>query len=181
MKSNVYVLLFFLAANLLTAQVFTCRNGHVEFVSDAPLELIKAESGKAGGAVDCSTRNVAFSVDIDSFEGFNSELQKEHFRENYMETARYPKATFIGKIIEDVDFSKPGSTIVRAKGIFSIHGVNQEKIIKVKLNISEKIINAETSFDVLLEDHNIKIPKVVNQKIAPVINVGFKAALKQKA
>jgi polyisoprenoid-binding protein YceI len=162
-------------------QVFTCKNGVTKFTSEAPLELIKAESNQTIGVLDCSTKNVQFSISIDSFEGFNSGLQKEHFRENYMETEKYPKATFKGKIIEDIDFSKQGITVVRAKGMFNVHGTEKEKLVKVKINIRENDVVIETNFDVPLEDHNIKIPKVVNQKIASVIMVEVKATLKPKA
>ena len=31
---------------------------------------------------------------------------KEHFNENYLESSKYPNATFVGKVIENVDFSK---------------------------------------------------------------------------
>lgn len=175
-----------LAALLLTgyfyrAQIYICKDGSTKFTSEAPLELIKAQSNKTSGVVDAGTKNVAFSIDIDSFDGFNSGLQKEHFRENYMETEKYPKATFKGKIIEDVDFSKPGTTTVRAKGIFNIHGTEKEKLVKVKITIKEKEMLIDTSFEVPLEDHNIKIPKVVNQKIASIIMVEVKATLKPKA
>jgi len=162
-------------------QVFTCKDGVTKFTSEAPLELIKAESNRTIGVINCATKNVAFSIDIDSFEGFNSGLQKEHFRENYMETEKYPHATFKGKIIEDVDFSRNGITTVRAKGIFNIHGTEVEKIVKVKLNIKGQEVTIDTNFEVPLQDHNIKIPKVVNQKIASIILVEVKATLKQKA
>src|SRR5688572_17659023 len=148
-----------------SAQVFVCKDGLIKFTSEAPLELIKAQSSKASGALDCSNKNVLFMINIDSFDGFNSSLQKEHFRENYMETSKYPTATFKGKIIEDLDFSKNGTYNVRAKGIFTIHGVEKEKIVKVKITVKDKMIEVETSFEVALEDHNINIPKVVNQKI----------------
>lgn len=169
------------AGYLCHSQIYTCKDGHTKFTSEAPLELIKAQSDKTTGVLDCSTKNVAFSIDVDSFDGFNSGLQKEHFRENYMETEKYPKATFKGKIIEDIDFSKQGSTSVRAKGSFTIHGTEKEKIVKVKVNIKDKEIAIETNFEVPLEDHNIKIPKVVNQKIASIIMVEVKATLKPKA
>ena len=171
----------FLFSIVCTGQVFTCKDGLTKFTSEAPLELIKAESHQTIGVVDCTTKNVAFSIDIDSFEGFNSGLQREHFRENYMETEKYPRATFKGKIIEDIDFTKPGVTTVRAKGIFSIHGTEVEKIVKVKLNLKGREMVIDTNFEVPLQDHNIKIPKVVNQKIASIILVEVKATLKQKA
>lgn len=119
-------------------------------------------------------------MNIESFDGFNNGLQKEHFRENYMETQKYENATFKGKIIEDIDLSKNGSYTIRAKGIFNIHGTEKEKLVKVKVTIKDKEILIETNFEVPLEDHNIKIPKVVNQKIASVIMVEVKANLKPK-
>lgn len=163
------------------AQIFLCKDGNTKFTSEAPLELIKAQSNKTSGVLDCATKNVAFTIAIESFDGFNSGLQKEHFRENYMEANKYKAATFKGKIIEDVDFSKNGTYTVRAKGTFSIHGTEKEKIVKTKITVKDKEILIETSFEVPLDDHNIKVPKVVNQKIASVIMVEVKATLKPKA
>lgn len=176
-----YIFILFLWGHTLSAQIYVSKDANIKFTSEAPLELIKAQSSKASGALDCSNKNVVFSILIDSFDGFNSGLQKEHFRENYMETNKFPTATFKGKIIEDVDFSKNGIYNVRAKGIFSIHGGQKEKIVKVKLVIKDKVIEVETAFEVALEDHNINIPKVVNQKIASVIMVELKGSMKPKA
>jgi polyisoprenoid-binding protein YceI len=166
--------------NVCLPQKFICKDGITKFTSEAPLELIKAQSDKTNGVIDLATRNVAFSVGIDSFEGFNSGLQKEHFRENYMETTRYPFAIFKGKIIEDIDLTKNGYSLVRAKGIFNIHGTEKEKIVKVKIITRDSEITIESTFEVPLEDHNIKVPKVVNQKIASVIMVEVKAKLRPK-
>ncbi|MDP1803054.1 MAG: YceI family protein [Bacteroidota bacterium] len=178
---NTFFTFFFIAASTCFSQVFMCKDGVTKFTSEAPLELIKASSNKTVGALDCANKNVAFSVNVDSFDGFNSGLQKEHFKENYMETMKYANATFKGKIIEDVDFTKNGTYTVRAKGTFNIHGTEKEKIVKTKITIKDKEILVETSFEVPLEDHNIKIPKVVNQKIASIIMVDVKVTLKPKA
>jgi len=177
---NLVILFLFLISSLGTAQIFICRDGLTKFTSEAPLELIKAQSNKTAGVIDVPNRNVAFSIDVDSFEGFNSGLQREHFRENYLETSKYGTATFKGKIIEDIDFKKVGTVTVRAKGTLNVHGKEVEKLVKVKITIKEKEIYIETSFEVPLEEHNIKIPKVVNQKIASVIVVDLKATLKPK-
>jgi polyisoprenoid-binding protein YceI len=180
MRQLILCFVLLITLNSANGQIYTCRDGTAKFTSEAPLEVIKAQSEEMNGVIDCATKNVAFSIEVASFEGFNSSLQKEHFRENYMEVDKYPKATFKGKIIEDVDFKKTGTTMVRAKGIFMIHGVEKEKIVKVKLAIKEKVIGIDTEFEVPLEDHNIKIPKVVNQKIASLITVNIKGTLKPK-
>ena len=163
------------------SQIYLCKDGVTKFTSEAPLELIKAQSNKTSGVLDQSNKNVAFSILVESFNGFNSGLQKDHFKENYLETNKYKSAIFKGKIIEDIDFSKNGLYNVRAKGTFLIHGVEKEKIVKVKITIKDKEIQIETSFEVPLDDFNIKIPKVVNQKIASIIMVEVKATLKPKA
>jgi polyisoprenoid-binding protein YceI len=175
------LLLLTITFQAFQAQICVCKDAITKFTSEAPLELIKAQSSKTNGVLDCPNKTVAFSVDVDTFEGFNSALQKEHFRENYLETEKFPLAIYKGKIIEDIDFSKNGTYQVRSKGVFSIHGTNKEKIIKVKITVKDKEILVETSFEVPLEDHNIMIPKVVNQKIASVILVEVKATLKVKS
>jgi hypothetical protein len=173
-------LLLLALAYTARAQNFTSNTGKIKFTSDAPLELIKAESGQTMCVISGADKKFAFKVKINSFEGFNDPLQKEHFRENYMESEKYPFATFSGKIIEDVDLSKSGTYNVRAKGMMNIHGVEKEKIVKARIIVKENSCEIDSAFDIPLADHNIKVPKVVNQKIASVIFVDCKASLALK-
>ena len=169
-----------LSVYLFGQDVFLVSKSTISFTSDAPLELIEAESSKMQGALKISNRSFAFRSPMSTFEGFNSSLQKVHFNSNYLETSKYPNTIFEGKIIEEVDFSKPGTYNVRGKGRLTCHGVVQERIIKCKLTVASNTIKINSEFTVLLEDHNIKIPSVVNQKIAEEILVSFTAVLKQK-
>jgi len=145
--------------------------GEVAFTSDAPLELIKAKSMKMVSVVDGEKKTFAFSIPIASFEGFNSPLQKDHFNENYLESDTYPKATFSGKIIEQVDFASNATHKVRAKGVLDIHGVQADRIIEADLTVKGEKLFIKSTFVAPLSDHDIKIPKIVNQKIATEINV----------
>jgi hypothetical protein len=160
--------------------IFTSRKSKVDFVSDAPLELIKASSNKLMGIIDTEKRTFAFSIPTETFKGFNSPLQQEHFYENYIEAKVYPVSTFEGKIIEQVDLKQDGVYSIRAKGILSIHGVEQERIIKVDLRISKGVIYANSNFTVMLQDHNITIPRVVFQKIAEEIKVSVNIEFEKK-
>lgn len=163
------------------AQTFITPSGQISFTSDAPLEVIEAASKKVKGAIDASKNTFAFSMPIVSFEGFNSALQREHFNENYLESAKYPDASFSGKIIEQVNFATPGKYSIRAKGILKIHGVEQERIIKAEVTVKpDKSIEVSSNFTVPLSDHKITIPKIVNQKIATEIRVSMKASMKAK-
>lgn len=156
---------------------FIAKNGQMHFRSDAPLELIEATSEELNGVLQPENNSFAFAIEIRSFQGFNSPLQREHFNENYMESRRFPRATFTGKLIEDIDFSFPGTYEVRAKGQLDIHGVKQERIIKGKMVIGPDRIGITAAFTVLLEDHQIRVPQIVYQKIAEEIEVDMDITL----
>jgi polyisoprenoid-binding protein YceI len=162
------------------AQIFTTNAGVVKFSSNAPLELIQAQSNKLSAAIDGANRSFAFNLPIASFEGFNSPLQKEHFNENYMETKKYPNGVFKGRIIESVDLKTNGTYTVRAKGVLNIHGVESERIIKATIIVNNGSIKITSKFKVPLAEHKITIPKVVFQKIAEEIDVDVTATLLKK-
>lgn len=170
--------LIFCSIQVLAQKKFSTDNGQVDFLSKADLELIRASSKKLQGVIDPTNNQFAFSVPVQSFIGFNSELQREHFNEKYLESERYPRMSFTGKIIENVDYFIDGTYEVRAKGELEIHGQKQTRIIKSKIVIEEGILNVETTFKVPLADHNISVPRIVNQKIATEIDVTVKGALR---
>ncbi len=179
--------LFFLGCCIVPAshyavaqqKIMLSNAGKVAFVSNAKLEIIKANSQKLKGAIDKTKNSFAFSVDMKSFEGFNSDLQKQHFNEDYIQTDKYPTANFSGKFIESIDYNAIGKYTVRAKGMFEIHGVKQERIIKGILEVTKAGLAIHANFIVALEDHNIKVPKIVNEKIAETIKVDVDIPFKQ--
>lgn len=178
LRSTIFTVLLFVTATYHGwSQAYVCANGYVVFRSEAPLEVIVAESRQLKGVLDIEKNTFAFSIEIQSFEGFNSPLQRVHFNENYLESNRFRTASFSGKIIERLDFSQSGTHEVRAKGTFNIHGVEKERIIKGTLKIINESLEISSSFSVLLDVHDIKIPKIVNQKIAKEINVEMNASL----
>ena len=165
------VLLTFTAISPLADPIYKTYKGSVKISSDAPLEIIKASSQDLRGVIDAEKRTFAFSINNLSITGFNSPLQQQHFYENYIEAQKYPVSTFEGKIIEQIDFLKDGDYTVRAKGILNIHGVEKERIIKSSLRIKNGVLFVTSQFTILLSEHNITIPRVVNQKIAEEIKI----------
>lgn len=160
--------------------IFEVKKGTIQIHSNAELELIKATTDELKGLFDTQKKTFAFKISMNSFRGFNSPLQQEHFNENYVETGNYPDASFSGKIIEDDDLTKDGDYIVRAKGLLTVHGVSQERIIKSNLNVKQGKMKLNTSFTVLLADHNIKIPRIVSEKLSAEIKVDVQAFLEEK-
>ncbi len=166
-----------LGFTLPTGTRYFVQSGEVRFKSDAPLEVIEAKSKLLKGVIDMEERTFAFSVDISSFEGFNSPLQREHFNENYMESRKYKSATFSGKIIDKDDFTKNGTYTIRTKGKLTVHGISKERIIKSEVTTKGGVITLRSKFTVLLDEHDIAIPKIVYQKIAEEIAVEVSAEL----
>jgi hypothetical protein len=177
---KVAIVLFVFSVGLLYAnvsQVYSVKSSKVKFKSVAELELITAESTALTGLVDPNTKNFAFSVSNKSFDGFNSALQKEHFNDNYLESDKYPNTTFTGRIIDDIDFKKYGIYPIRVKGMFKIKGITREELIKGTIEVSSGGIKLNSAFSVLLSDYEIRIPRIVNQKIAPEIQIAIQAEL----
>lgn len=182
MKIYASLLLFFVVfgvpfASFCQPSVYGVVDGSINFHSDAPRELIRAVSHNLTGAVDLSKRTFLFKISIVTFSGFNNSLQKEHFNENYMESSMYPLATYSGKIIEDIDMSKDGNYDIRAKGKLMIHGVEHQRIIRCRVVCKNNLITVSSDFTVFLADYNIKIPRIVSDKLAEEVKVSVHASM----
>ena len=156
---------------------YSSQTGVASFKSDAPLEIIKAKSHSLAGRINPVTKEFSFVLKINSFQGFNSAVQRVHFLEDYLEETKFPLATFKGKLIEDIPFDIPGTYEVRAKGTLDIHGVEKERIIRGTITIKPSEVHMATNFLIPLSDHDIAIPKIVRQKIAEqiavIVDIGF--------
>lgn len=153
-------------------------SGEISFVSEAPLELIKAATTDFQALLDTVSGQFAFSVPVSSFVGFNSPLQQEHFNENYMESNKYTQATYSGKIIEVWQRPIAAKRNVRTKGKLSIHGVVQEKLIPATMQMEGDLLRVQAVFKVKTDEFNIRIPRLVVQKIAQEIDVTVNAYFK---
>jgi polyisoprenoid-binding protein YceI len=99
---------------------------------------------------------------------------QEHFNENYLESEKYPSATFKGKIKESVNLTVPGTYPISASGSATIHGVTRPIELKGTIVSTGSSLALTCQFEVKLIDYNVKIPKIVFAKIAEVIKVSSK-------
>ena len=98
---------------------------------------------------------------------------QDHFNENYMESEKYPKASFSGTVtdISKVDFSKNGDYRVTVSGDLTIHGVTKKITSPATIVVNAGKLNSNAVFNVLLADYNISVPKVVENNISKTIEV----------
>jgi len=154
--------------------------GKIDFFSKTPVEDIEAKSKSAGAIINTETGALAFKVPIKSFR-FPNSLMEEHFNENYLESEKYPNGTFTGQIEPLIDFKKPGTYPVKAKGKLNIHGVEVERELTGTITVSaDKTATLVSELDVPLADHKIERPSLVLVKIAEKIAVKTEFVLKPK-
>ena len=98
------------------------KTGEARFYSKAPLEDIEASNGNVVAVIDFDKSEVAVKMLIKKFE-FRKSLMQEHFNENYMESDKYPSATFSGALegLSAIDLRKDGVHEVKITGEIDIH------------------------------------------------------------
>lgn len=155
------------------------RTGKVSFFSSTPVENIEAFNNEVAAAYDASKGDLVFQMAIKGFK-FDKQLMQEHFNENYMESDKFPKASFVGKIADfnKVDIKKNGIYKVIASGTMTIHGVNKSVSIPGTIDVKDGVATFKASFDVATSDYKIKIPGIAESKIAKSIAVTVNAILK---
>lgn len=179
MKKQTALTALFLAFSLAAqAQLFFTRDAKVQFNSDTPLEKIEAVNKSGTAVFDTKTGQMEWKVLIKSFL-FERALMQEHFNENYMESNRYPSATFKGTLLRlaDMDYKTGAVNKVRAKGTLTIHGVSKEIEVPGTITVGEGTLRFQSSFSLSPADFNIDIPGVVRDKIAKGIAVKVDATL----
>jgi polyisoprenoid-binding protein YceI len=150
---------------LLFSQKLITREGLIKFEGETPLEKIDAVSDQAASVLSLDTRELVFRVLVKSFV-FPKALMQEHFNENYAESDTYPNAIFKGKIVEDIDFSTPGTYDVSIKGSMTFHGVEREIETPAQIIVKKSSVSLSSRFTMAPEDYGIKIPSAVRDKIA---------------
>jgi hypothetical protein len=156
----------------LNGQVYYTRDANISFYSEAPLEKIEAHNYNGSSVINLENGQIEFGVLINAFQ-FKKALMQQHFNENYMESDQYPKATFKGTFtgFTSVNLTKEENYPVEIQGIMTIHGQSKALNISGTFKPNQQSISATSTFDLNVADFDIKIPKIVREKIAKTVTV----------
>ena len=179
MKKITLIILLFITITTLAQNEMITTKGVISFEASIPLyEENKATNESVYCILDIKTGEIKSLVIIKNFY-FKIPLMEEHFNENYLESDRYPKASFKGKIL-GFNWNSIGtaSKEFKMKGKLEIHGKRKEITILVLLKKVENGLEITSDFDVNLNDYNIKIPKILTIKIAETANIKTSYLLK---
>ena len=171
------VLLAFVAVG--KAQLYFTTSAFAGFYSKTSFEDIKAENNQVYAVIDVSKKSLAFSMLLNGFV-FTKELMQEHFNENYVESDKYPKATFTGVYTSDGNIAENQDVTIQVTGTLTLHGVQKPFTTAATLHLAGGLITAKASFQLVPGDFNIIIPSLVKDKIAPKIDVHITADCKPR-
>lgn len=158
------------------AQKYLSKTAQVSFFSKAALENIEAHNHQGTTVIDIEKNEMAFTVLMKSFE-FDKALMQEHFNEKYVESAKYPKATFKGKFTPKDGFSpdRDGVYPVTVEGTMEIKGKTNPVTADGRFVVKDGKLRGTSEFFIVLADYDIKIPGAVKDNIAEKVHVTVKA------
>jgi len=177
--STLLALFCFEAAN---AQKMFTRDAVVYFNATAPNspEKIEAVAKSNSCILDQSTGKLEIAVLLKGFQ-FERALMQEHFNENYLESSKYPKAMFKGKIdnLSAVNFTKDGTYKTTVTGTMTLHGATKNMSAPVVFLVKNGKLTGTADFSLTLSDYNIDIPNLVSDKINKSATIKVEAALEK--
>lgn len=165
-----------IAAFQLKAQSRLSRTGTVSFYSNAAMEHIEAHNRQVITKLDVTSGQISFGILIKAFQ-FEKQLMYQQFNQDYLESQRFPKASFQGQIqnLSDINFDQDGTYPVSVRGILNIHGVSKGVEEKGTITIEGKQMKIKAKFPILLSDYQVKRPAILKDKIAKDVSVEIEA------
>lgn len=161
-------------------QVDREADNSVRFISRAPIEDFEGVTDHIDGYVLLDGPRVTsgtgegetelyLEVDLASLDtGIG--LRDRHMRDRYLEVRDFPYATYSGHLVRTVELEDGGFRVSSA-GTVTIHGVSREMEIPCDVSAEGNAYRARCTFQVLLSEFDIDIPKVMFLKLAEDIRV----------
>ena len=166
------LLILCMTLGLRAQDIQMTRTGKISFHAGSSLEDIDATNNEVASALNTKTGELAFTVLVKSFH-FRRALMEEHFNEIYLQSNKFPRCTFSGRVINvaTLNLSKEGEYPANVEGDLTIHGVTRKISTPGTIRVSQGKVSAITKFRILPGDYNISIPGVVANKFANDVEV----------
>ena len=159
------------------SQKMITRAGELKFDATIPgaMDEVIGTNKTVSAIFDKATGELVVLGLVKSFK-FKSPLMEEHFNENYMDSDKFPKASFKGKVL-NFD-SKNGSYEV--EGDLTIHGETNKVKAKMALAIEGGKQVIAGAFNLKLSDYKIDVPPLAKKTLAETAKISVKLVLENK-
>ncbi|MBK0371223.1 YceI family protein [Flavobacterium agrisoli] len=178
MKKTTLWMLLLISQIAVTQNKMITTGGQISFEASVPYsEPIKAENNKVKVTFDTRSQILECVALVEDYD-FELGLMKKHFRENYLESGRYPKAVFRGKI-EKFDLKKiteiPKEHTITGK--MQLHGKTKNISVKAIIKRTADGISIHSNFVLNPGDFEIEIPNMLSDKVAKNVTTNLIATL----
>lgn len=164
----------------------------VTFTSKAPIETIVGKTADVAGFVTVNLDDIKsapkarFEVDLTTLKT-GIDMRDEHMRNNFLETAKYPKAVFELTKIDSASSNKlenQKEVSLVLEGNFSVHGITKSITIpatvtyftetdETKARVEGDLVHIAANFNLLLGDYGIKRPQMLFMKLDETQNINI--------
>jgi polyisoprenoid-binding protein YceI len=180
MQTKVFYLFLILLVPVLgiTQDKFFTKSGRITFYSATAMEHIEAINKTVTCVIDTKTGDIQFAVLMKGFE-FRKALMQEDFNDTYVESNKYPRSTFKGKILNntEINYNANGNYPATATGLLVLHGVSREISAPGTISVTDGKLRLNAEFDILLTDYKIAVPALVRDKISKSIKINIQCNL----
>src|ERR1700722_9498368 len=132
-------------------QIYMADSARISFFSKTSAEDIDAANTVCKPIMSINTNEFDVSLINTSFD-FPKPLMKEHFNEDYMESAKFPKTVFTGKISGAVDYTEDGTYNVTVTGTMDMHGVKKQITVPGTITVKGNVLFVYAKFNVKIAD-----------------------------
>lgn len=171
MKKIILITLLFTSVAVIAQEKMTSHSGIINFEATLPLfDEVKAVNDKTTCFLIPKTGQIICWITIKDFK-FKKKLMHEHFNNNYMESNRFPKAVFKGKI-ENFNLKNISTTSeqFQINGKLTIRGRTKKISINGTLKKVNTGIELDSEFPINTDDFKIEIPVLLRSKISKNVN-----------
>lgn len=170
--------LFLLSLNGFSTKYIT-KTGYAYFKSHTDAIDIDGSNRNVAAIIDPATGEIVVIVLIKAFD-LPLATAKEHFNETYMESDKFPKATFKGKLTDltGKTLAVNGEYPVTAEGTLTIHGQSREIKQKATMKVKNGEVSGSCKFQVNINDYGIVVPSDVKNRVAQVVDVVVEFSVK---
>lgn len=174
------ILFFICFINLSHSQEkYWTRSGTLIFEASIPsFEEVKATNENVTAILNAKDGSFACLALVKGFR-FKNALMEEHFNESYIESSRFPKAIYRGKVV-NFDLQKLNA-IYSLTGSLELHGKTNPVSVEMSIVTKDNILVCKGIFDINASDYDIEIPKIVRNKVRDKVQIEFEFQLIKKS
>jgi polyisoprenoid-binding protein YceI len=169
-----------LSPALVEAQRFRASDGEVAFISTAPLQEFRGVSPHLTGQVDFASRSVSFFIDLETLDSGNRRRDRD-MRRNYLETQRYPFATFDGTFVGTLDPRRITADSVRVEGTFTLRDIERPITVHGLVTREGEALRVRASWPLLLGDYGIERPRILFYEVSETLTLEINILLRPES